>query len=339
MPGLPVPMGIMNQMWAANDVSDREAIRTALEEIVHADALGFDSVWIGEHHHVRPENPFYGRIPASEIFLAHIAAHTKRIRVGTGVRILSTTAAQRTAEEMSLLHLLTDGRVEFGVGLGANQIVEEDRATKAARFRALLDELLDHLAGEVTPAISPRPDPEIRRRIWAAARDEGTIDRLAARGVNLVVGQAEMPHIQAPYVARYRAAGGKGLTRGVRLVFVAPTREEALARSAVAAQSYFRLLLGKGYHKQAVESGAAPAEVQTDAERRRLASFIVGSPDEVLAELDAYVATTGVDQLDVMVQIPGLATDDVRRSMALVQQEIRPRLAINKQASAARSVA
>ena len=48
------PMGIMNQMWAANDVSDRDAIRTALDEIGHADELGFSSVWIGEHHHVRP---------------------------------------------------------------------------------------------------------------------------------------------------------------------------------------------------------------------------------------------------------------------------------------------
>ncbi|MCX5478214.1 LLM class flavin-dependent oxidoreductase [Kaistia geumhonensis] len=333
-----VPMGIMNQMWAANDVSDRDAIRTAIDEIDHADRLGFDSVWIGEHHHVRPDNPFYGRIPASEIFLAHIAARTKRIRVGTGVRVLSTTSAQRAAEEMSLLHLLTDGRVEFGVGLGANQLVEEDRATKAARFRALLDELLGILAGEIGPAISPNPDPSIRSTIFAAARDEGTIDHLAANGINLVVGQAEMPHVQAPYISRYRASGGKGRTRGVRLVFVAPTRAEALERSAAAAQSYFRLMLGKGYHKQAVESGAAPAAPQTDAEKRRLASFIVGSPEEVVAELDAYVETTGVDQLDVMVQIPGLATEDVRRSMALVQQEVRPFLAINRNA-AARSVA
>ena len=38
-----------------------------------------------------PDNPFYGRVPASEIFLAHIAANTKRIQVGTGVRVLSTT--------------------------------------------------------------------------------------------------------------------------------------------------------------------------------------------------------------------------------------------------------
>lgn len=327
------PMGIMNQMWAANDVSDRDAIRTALDEIVHADELGFNSIWIGEHHHVRPNNPFYGRIPASEIFLAHIAARTKRIIVGTGVRVLSTTTAQRTAEEMSLLHLLTEGRVEFGVGLGANGLVEEDRATKAARFRALLDELLGILGGEIGPDISPRPHPAIRQNIWAAARDEGSIDHLALRGVNLVVGQAEMPHVQAPYVARYRASGGKGRTRGVRLVFVAPTRQEALERSAAAAESYFQLMLGKGYHQQAVSTGMAPAIVRSDEERRRLASFIIGSPEEVAAELDAYVETTGVDQFDIMAQIPGLATEDVRRSMSLVQNEVRPRLSLTAAAS------
>lgn len=336
--GACAPMGIMNQMWAANDVSDRDAIRVALDEITHADAAGFDSVWIGEHHHVRPDNPFYGRIPASEIFLAHIAARTRRIKVGTGIRVLATTSAQRTAEEMSLLHLLTEGRVEFGVGLGANQLVEEDRATKAARFRALLDEVLGILSGEIGPAISPRPDPSIRSNIFAAARDEASIEHLALRGVNLVVGQAEMPHVQAPYVARYRAAGGKGLTRGVRLVFVAPTRAEAIEKSRAAAELYCRLLLGKGYHKEAVASGAAPAEIASDEEKRRLVSFIVGSPDDVVAGLDAYVETTGVERLDVMVQIPGLATEDVRRSMTLVQEEVRPRLALNA-ARRARSVA
>ncbi|MCX5497786.1 LLM class flavin-dependent oxidoreductase [Kaistia dalseonensis] len=332
------PMGIMNQMWAANDVSDRDAIRTALDEIICADELGFDSIWIGEHHHVRPDNPFYGRVPASEVFLAHIAAKTKRIKVGTGVRVLSTTTAQRTAEEMSLLHILAEGRVEFGVGLGANQLVEEDRATKAARFRALLDELLGILAGEIGPAIAPRPDPAIRGAIWAAARDESSIDHLALRGINLVVGQAEMPHVQAPYIARYRAAGGTGRTRGVRLVFVAPTRAEALERSAAAAESYFRLMLGKGYHKHAVETGMAPATIQSDEERRRLASFIIGSPEDVAAELNAYIETTGIDQLDIMAQIPGLATEDVRRSMSLVQTEVRPLISLND-VTAARSVA
>ena len=80
------PLGIMNQMWAATAISDEEAIATALEEIRVADALGFDSVWIGEHHGSRPDAPFHGRIPAPEIMLAHLGRGVLPRLEAAGVR-------------------------------------------------------------------------------------------------------------------------------------------------------------------------------------------------------------------------------------------------------------
>ena len=141
-----------------------------------------------------------------------------------------------------------------------------------------------------------------------------------------MVGQAELAVKQAAYVRCYREAGGRGLTRGVRLVFVAPTHDEAIAGSEAAAQTYFGMTGGKGYHKEAVEEGLLPPTVDSPEELRRQVSFIVGDPEEVARALNDYAATTGVDRLDVMVQIPGLRTDAVRRSMELLQREVRPRL-------------
>ena len=321
-------IGIMCQMWAAHHVADRDAIRTAIEEICLADELGFNSIWIGEHHHVRTRAAFYGRVPASEIFLAHIAALTSRIVVGTGVRILSTTPAMRTAEEMSLLDLLTDGRAEFGVGLGSGQVKMKSREEKAAEFRRLLEELLTIIEGNVEdePALSPTPSPRLTQKIWAAARDEPTLEYLAGRGINLVVGQAELPEVQAKYVRHYKEAGGVGGTRGVRLVFVAETHDEAMAQSHAATEIYFGMMAKQGYHREAIEAGMLPTEIKSEEDKRRQVNFIVGTPDEVAEALNRYVGTTGVDRLDVMAQIPGLESGDVRRSFRLLQEEVRPQL-------------
>ena len=253
------PLGLMNQMWAAPEVSDREALDTALAEIRFADELGFSSIWIGEHHGARPTLPFYGRVPAPELLMAYLAASTRKIIVGSGVRILSEADADRVAEEMSLLDLITHGRVEFGVGLGSNQLhIKGTREEKAARFRATLRAILAVLAGGPMAsgaALSPAAPPGLASRIWAAARDAPTLDFLAQHNVNLVVGQAELPQVQARYVAHYRAAGGTGLTRGVRLVFVAPTGAEAEEASEAALRLYAGVMQGGDYHREAVDAG------------------------------------------------------------------------------------
>ena len=325
--------GLMDQGWAAQETTDAETVAASLATIRLADELGFDSAWIGEHHHVRADAAFYGRVPASEVFLAYAAAQTTRIRLGTGVRILSTTSALRTAEEMSLLSLLSGGRAEFGIGLGSGQNATKSREEKAADFRRLLDELLAVLRNDPVlpiPPLSPVPPPDLPQRLWAAARDEPTIAYLAEAGVNIVVGQAEIGQAQANYIRQYRAAGGTGRARGVRLVFVAETHEEAIARSSAAADLYYSMMGKGGYRQEAIEKGYLPAEVKTREDQLQHISFLVGSPQEVAAGLNDYIETTGVDQLDFMAQIPRLAAADVHRSIRLLQAEVTPRLVFNR---------
>jgi alkanesulfonate monooxygenase SsuD/methylene tetrahydromethanopterin reductase-like flavin-dependent oxidoreductase (luciferase family) len=321
--------GVMDQGWAAPEVSDADAAQAVIRCIRLADELGFDSAWVGEHHHRRPDSPFWGRIPASEIVLGYAAAQTSRIALGGGVRILSTTSAQRTAEEMCMLSVLTGGRVDFGIGLGSGQHGMKTRDEKAAEFRRLLDELLATLRNDPTldaPELSPVPAIDITTRLWAAGRDEPTIRHLAETGVNLVVGQAEIGAVQANYIRQYRAAGGMGRTRGVRLVFVAETDEQALADSAAAADLYYSLI-GKGaYAKEAAAKGLVAAEPRTREEMLEQISFIVGAPDTVARKLNAYLATTGVDQLDAMVHVPRVGAHNVERTLRLLQAEVRPQL-------------
>jgi alkanesulfonate monooxygenase SsuD/methylene tetrahydromethanopterin reductase-like flavin-dependent oxidoreductase (luciferase family) len=240
------------------------------------------------------------------------------------------TSALRAAEDISLLHLLTDGRAEFGLGMGVTEPGSiETRPEKVARYNVILEDVLRLLDGDTStglPEVSPQPDPAIKSKLWVAARDPAALATAARHGLNFVVGQAEIAERQAPYVRRYREAGGTGMVRGVRIAFVAPTRAEALRDSEPAVRTYFAQLGGRSYHKEAVDAGALPASADTLDEIRRQVSFIAGTPDEVADELNAYIDEVQVNRLDVMVQLPGIPTEMVRRSLTLINDEVRPRL-------------
>lgn len=323
------PLGLMDQGWATPDVADDTLYGEVVSTIRLADELGFDTAWIGEHHHRRDGTPFYGRLPATEMVLAYAAAQTRRINLGTGVRVLATTPAMRTAEEMNTLALLSGGRVDFGIGLGSNQPGALQGAAKAAQFRGLLDDLLNALTDNPAtglPPIAPTSPVDIVSRLFVACRDEATIEHVAARGLNFVMGQAELPSVQASYVRRYRAAGGTGQARGVRLVFVAPTHEEALEVSRRAVDLYWGLMSKGPYFREALAKGIVSETPASEEQRLRWVNVIAGSPDEVAAALDDYLAETGVDRLDVMMRIAGMDLEDVHRGMRLMREEVAPRL-------------
>ncbi|MDV0418481.1 LLM class flavin-dependent oxidoreductase [Klebsiella grimontii] len=92
----------------------KERYRLATEQIRHAERLGFDSAWIAQHHFHEHE----GGLPSPLVFLAHAAAHTERIRLGTAIITLPMENPLRVAEDAAVLDLLADGRLEVGFGSG-----------------------------------------------------------------------------------------------------------------------------------------------------------------------------------------------------------------------------
>ena len=84
-----------------------------LERIVEAERLGADAVWLTEHHFFED-----GYLPQCWTFAAAIAARTTSIRIGTAVALLPLHAAIETAEQIAVVDVLSDGRVEPGFGVG-----------------------------------------------------------------------------------------------------------------------------------------------------------------------------------------------------------------------------
>src|SRR5579884_2580089 len=123
------------------------ALERDLELIQHLDALGFDEVWIGEHH-----SAGYEIIASPEVFIAAAAERTKRIKLGTGVVSLPYHHPLTVANRMIQLDHQTRGRVMFGVGPGllpsdAFQL-GIDPSTQRDRMVESIEVILKLFAGE-----------------------------------------------------------------------------------------------------------------------------------------------------------------------------------------------
>jgi limonene 1,2-monooxygenase len=113
------------------------ALHRDVELVQHLDRLGFDEIWIGEHHSTGWE-----LVASPEVFLAYLAGVTSRIKLGTGVVSLPYHHPFQVAERIVLLDQLTHGRAMLGVGPG---VLPHDAAMiglESAQLRPMMEESL-----------------------------------------------------------------------------------------------------------------------------------------------------------------------------------------------------
>jgi alkanesulfonate monooxygenase SsuD/methylene tetrahydromethanopterin reductase-like flavin-dependent oxidoreductase (luciferase family) len=87
--------------------------RKILDQIVRGEELGWDDVWVSEHHFVDDDY-----LPSVLTMLAAIAARTTRVRIGTGILLLPLHDPIRVAEDAAVVDVLSAGRPELGFGAG-----------------------------------------------------------------------------------------------------------------------------------------------------------------------------------------------------------------------------
>ncbi len=182
----------MPKPWDAE--SERRIVREALEQVELADRLGYDYAWCVEHHFLEE----YSHCSAPEVFLAAAAARTRRIRLGHGIRqvIPRYNHPARTAEGLGMLDLVSDGRLDFGIGEGATRLELGGFGISAKEKRALALEAAEQIAnmmvlepypgytgqGFSMPArnVIPKPIQKPHPPMWMACTNRDTI-RVAAR--------------------------------------------------------------------------------------------------------------------------------------------------------------
>jgi alkanesulfonate monooxygenase SsuD/methylene tetrahydromethanopterin reductase-like flavin-dependent oxidoreductase (luciferase family) len=164
--------------------------RASLEQIAWAETLGFDSVWLTEHHFVDD-----GYTPSPLVLAAAIGQRTQRMRIGTNLMLLPLADPVRLAEDSAALAILTDGRFDLGVGLGYRQLEFDYFGRKLTHRPSLMEEgvaiLRQAWSGEPVRIrgkrftidglrVSPRPNKP--PRIFMGGMAEPAIARAARLG-------------------------------------------------------------------------------------------------------------------------------------------------------------
>ena len=106
--------GLFYQLPCAISQDTTARYQETIEQIVYAEELGFDTAWLAELHF----NSSFSIMPAPLLLAAALAQRTRRIRLGTAVLLLPLQHPLRTAEEAAVVDLLSQGRLELGVGRG-----------------------------------------------------------------------------------------------------------------------------------------------------------------------------------------------------------------------------
>ena len=185
----------MPKPWT--DDAEHQLIHEAIEQVQLADRLGIDYAWAVEHHFLDE----YSHCSASDVFLTALAAKTEQIRVGFGIRqvIPNYNHPSRTAESVAMLDLISNGRVEFGIGEGATRLELHGYGIDAKAKRDLSLESAEQIAnmmvmdpypgyegkGFSMPCrnVLPKPHQKPHPPMWLACTNRKTIEVAARNGL------------------------------------------------------------------------------------------------------------------------------------------------------------
>lgn len=311
----------------ASDGGDSQAYGEFIDMVLEAEQLGFDSVFLVEHHFTG-----LGQVSASLSLLTYLAGKTSTLRLGTAVTVLPWHNPVLLAEQAATLDLLSNGRLELGVGKGyrPNEFhgfgIDPTEAT--ARYEECLAVLLEawrrrdrfsHAGRYWTfNDIVVEPDPiQQRPPFWTGAGSEASIREAARRDLNLLLDQFGSPDLTAQRLAWFAdelerlgrpPGGGRPRVAVARpLLLVEPGCEARLEREYDLRVAGIRALR---------ESSRIPGDdtplttadhaFYNDARDSTVAAAIAGTPDECVKQLEQLQAA-GVEEVIFNDPIGGIA--------------------------------
>jgi alkanesulfonate monooxygenase SsuD/methylene tetrahydromethanopterin reductase-like flavin-dependent oxidoreductase (luciferase family) len=290
--------------------SDSQQLHDFIDYVVEAEELGFESVFLVEHHFTG-----FGQVSASLNLLSFLAAQTRRMRLGTAVMVLPWHNPALLAEQAATVDVLSGGRLDLGVGRGYRYNEFHgfcmDMEEAEARYQECLAFIRKAWTTQgrfshrgtywnyddvvVEPAPLQRPHPPL----WIGANSAPSIVRTANDGMNLLIAQHGTPEVVGEKIAIYRDAVEKagrvfdpfsvGVTRAMHLAYTKEERDR---------QHEFRIRFMKNVQQLSLPpSGqAVPGSHfqghggEADMRAKTETDALIGTPAEMIARLKVYEA-------------------------------------------------
>jgi alkanesulfonate monooxygenase SsuD/methylene tetrahydromethanopterin reductase-like flavin-dependent oxidoreductase (luciferase family) len=308
------------------DVDSGQGYKQFVEYNVEAEALGYHSTFLVEHHFTG-----FGQVSASLSLLTWVAAKTKSLRLGTAVLVLPWHNPVLLAEQAATIDLLSGGRLDFGVGKGYRHsefagfcvpMAEAD-----ARFSETLDVIVKSWTSKqrfshhgkywhfediiVEPPTAQKPHPPM----WMGAGSPDSIRQVAERGYGLLIDQFASFEAVAERIAIFKSEMEKrgrafnpldvGVARAFYVAKDEADKEAALERRLEAQRRLTAM-------SSAPDGSKSKASIMAYSDTREASeeSALYGTPDEIAQKLEK-LRQLGVEY--VLLNGGGPAHDSLRR--------------------------
>src|SRR5437773_3971080 len=307
----------------------------ALEEVTRAEALGFDSVWMEEHHAVT--NHYW---PSPLPVLAGFATRTSTMTLGTDIIVAAFHHPVRLAEDVAMLDVMSNGRVVLGIAIGYKPdefaLYGVDLEKRGARFEEQLAIMKGLWTQEtlsftgtyytVNGRIEPKPVTKPHPPVWIGGWGDITLRRAATLADNWIPGPtADLKQLlagKAQFLANRHAAGHAQpipewpLTRDV---IIAETDKKARELAEAHIMVAYRREYAGGWRHPFID-----ASIATDLDKLMADRFLIGGPDQVIANIRRFVDAYGMPHLICRMFFPGMPHTHIMRGLELLAREVMP---------------
>jgi probable F420-dependent oxidoreductase len=307
----------------------------ALEEVTKAEELGFDSVWMEEHHSVT--NHYW---PSPLVVLAGFATRTSRLTLGTDILVAAFHNPVRLAEDAAVLDVMSGGRFTLGIAIGYKpdefSLYGVELEKRGARFEEQLAIIKGLWTQErisfkgayytVDGRLEPKPVTKPHPPIWIGGGGDITLRRAATLADTWI--PAPTPALkrllagQERFLDNRRAAGrSQPITEWplTRDLIIADTDRKARELAEAHIMIAYRKEYAGGWRHPFID-----ASIATDLDRLMEDRFIIGGPDQCVRKIRRFVEEYGMTHLICRTFFPGMAHEHIMRELQLIAREVAP---------------
>jgi len=307
----------------------------ALEEVTKAEELGFDSVWMEEHHSVT--NHYW---PSPLVVLAGFATRTSRLTLGTDILVAAFHNPVRLAEDAAVLDVMSGGRFTLGIAIGYKpdefSLYGVELEKRGARFEEQLAIIKGLWTQErisfkgayytVDGRLEPKPVTKPHPPIWIGGWGDITLRRAATLADNWIPGPtADLKRLLAGkkrFLDNRRAAGrSQPITEWplTRDLIIADTDRKARELAEAHIMIAYRKEYAGGWRHPFID-----ASIATDLDRLMEDRFIIGGPDQCVRKIRRFVEEYGMTHLICRIFFPGMPHEHIMRELELIAREVAP---------------